>query len=287
MAQELIYTSARRGLRPGTRGYCTVAFTQGMRPECIRVLESLSAYKNPSSGPRVNSGEPPISYSHYRYQLGGRSASILSRIGPAAADHTNRDNKIAHHVVLSPHERPAAGPGWLCAQPAFFTTSWSGEPQRIQMPKPVPDGVPGPGPATAWAQAAGDAGWAASLAYAFLARPSTTTYLIANPDTDTLALTAEAMNLLPNERRWQVTFNTYFTLLPAGTNCLWRWCLPAAACLREAPNNAQALLIDLTQPLPAPKENPLTDCARQGNPLPPPRRRSAAASDPGRRRQHA
>ena len=59
MAKELIYTSAERGLRPGTRGYCTVAHTRGMRPQTIQILEGLSAYKNlyPVHDPRTaNSG---------------------------------------------------------------------------------------------------------------------------------------------------------------------------------------------------------------------------------------
>ena len=46
MAHELIYTSAERGLRPGTRGYCTVAYTHGMMPQTLQLLEALSAYRS-------------------------------------------------------------------------------------------------------------------------------------------------------------------------------------------------------------------------------------------------
>ena len=35
MALELVYTSAARGLRAGTSGFCTVAMTKGMPPALV------------------------------------------------------------------------------------------------------------------------------------------------------------------------------------------------------------------------------------------------------------
>jgi len=275
MAEELIYTSARRGLRPGTRGYCTVAYTRGMKPETVRVLESLSAYK----APNTRTAAPPVGFSHHRVPLGGFGVSILSRVGPAAADHTNRDNKIAHHVMLDAAERPEAGPAWLCRQPGFFTTAWTSAPQQLPRRTTIPEGRSVRRPAAAWAAAAGDAGWAAVLAHTFLSRPGTLAYVIAAAGTDCLELTAEALELLPSARRWHVTFSTYFTRLPAGGSCLWRWCRPDAACLRDARRNARNLIIDLTGPLGDAPENPLSECARNGAPLPLPRRRTRRAAD--------
>ena len=38
MALELIYTSARQGLKPGSHGFCTVAMTAGMPPGLVSRL---------------------------------------------------------------------------------------------------------------------------------------------------------------------------------------------------------------------------------------------------------
>jgi hypothetical protein len=46
MSQELIYTSAPRGLKPGTRGFCTVVSTQQMSQPLAERLESLSGYRH-------------------------------------------------------------------------------------------------------------------------------------------------------------------------------------------------------------------------------------------------
>ena len=81
-------------------------------------------------------------------------------------------------------------------------------------------------------------------------------------------LIAEALALIPASRRWEVTFNTYFTSLPAGATCVWRCCLPDASGVRDVRRNPKSLLIDLTRDLPAPKENELVVCAREGTPLP-------------------
>ena len=45
MSQELHYTSAPRGLKPGSRGFCTVASTVGLSGPLAERLESLSGYQ--------------------------------------------------------------------------------------------------------------------------------------------------------------------------------------------------------------------------------------------------
>jgi len=44
MSQELINTSAPRGLKPGSKGFCTVAMTAGLTTAWAERLESLSVY---------------------------------------------------------------------------------------------------------------------------------------------------------------------------------------------------------------------------------------------------
>ena len=141
MALELIYTSAERGLRPGTRGYCTVAYTRGMLPQMIQLLEGLSAYKAIFPLHHEREADNPVSISHYRPTMAGRNSSILSRVAPAQAEHTQRSNKIAHHIVLRDGECPAAGPAWVAAQPGFFRDAWNEAPHAIREPKPVPVGA--------------------------------------------------------------------------------------------------------------------------------------------------
>ncbi|OGV69332.1 MAG: hypothetical protein A3K19_18760 [Lentisphaerae bacterium RIFOXYB12_FULL_65_16] len=262
MAQELIYTSASRGLRPGTRGFCTVAYTQGMRPETIQVLEALSAYTNlyPPHHPKADLD--PVRVVHCRYTFGGQTLSILSRIAPALADHTQRSNKIAHHVVLGRSELPAGGPAWLAQQSAFFLERWDAEPRCISVPKAVPAGDGQVGGARLWQQAVGDAGWAGALAYAALSRPGVPAFLIYEPGVDVLGLFAEALALVPAEQRWQITFSTYYTSLPAGTTCCWRGCPADSEYQAEVRRNARSLVIDLTQPSGVPPSNALVERAR-------------------------
>jgi hypothetical protein len=269
MAKELIYTSAERGLRPGTRGFCTVAYTRGMRPQTIQILEGLSVYKNLYAvhDPKITLS--PVAVSYYRLALMGRTIDVLSRVSPTQPDHTGRSNKMAHHVVLGSKEHVAGGPAALASQPGFFVESWSGDPRHIEEPKVIPaECAPSDMHAAHWEELVGDAGWAGVLAYTFLGRATSPAFLIFEPGMDILPLIGEALALLPPGKRWQVTFNTYFTSLPTQATCAWRCCVPDAEALREARRNPRVLTIDLTQPLPAPKENPLVRCAREGGPPP-------------------
>jgi len=281
MAKELIYTSAERGLRPGTRGFCTVAYTRGMRPQAVQILEGLSAYKNLYAVHDPRTANSPVAVSHYRLAAMGQSLNVLSRVAPTSADHTGRSNKMAHHVVLSAREQIPGGPGTLARQPGFFVESWEGAPRHIEEQKTIPDDC-GPSDlrATHWQTMAGDAGWAGVLAYTFLERAASPAFLIFEPGMDILPLIDESLALLPPENRWQVTFSTYFTSLPAQATCAWRCCVPDSEALREAKRNPRVLVIDLTKPLPAAKQNPLVAQARAGGPPPQEKKEKPAEEKP-------
>ncbi len=45
MSQELHYTSVPRGLKPGSRGFCTVGLTPHMPGTLVDRLEALSGYQ--------------------------------------------------------------------------------------------------------------------------------------------------------------------------------------------------------------------------------------------------
>ncbi len=222
MSQELIYTSVPQGLKPGSKGFCTVAMTAGMPVALVERLESLSGYRAifPLGDP--NSSKNPIIYAHWRVSVAGKTRSVLSRVAFAGVDYSQRSNKFAHHLVLDSAEETVAGPAWLLTQPGLMLSQWSQSPMLLQTSRPIPDADRPARPCTAWAAATGDAGWAGVLAEAYLQDPTKPAYLVYPPGVDILPLVEEALALLPPEMRWRVTFSTYFTDLPLGLTCAWR-----------------------------------------------------------------
>jgi hypothetical protein len=114
MPQQLIFTSAVRGIAPGSSGYCTVARTQDMREGLIARLEQLSVFQH------VANGTHPVVLSHRIVNLRNSTFHVLSRIADAGLDYTNRTNFIAHHVVFQPHEIHGG------CSPADFLLHWQG-----------------------------------------------------------------------------------------------------------------------------------------------------------------
>ena len=258
MALELIYTSAIRGLRAGTSGFCTVAMTKGMPPALVPRLEALGGYR---AGP---SGQSPHAHCFWRVETPTGIAHVLSIVGPAPPDHTARSNKIATYVVLAPDELVAAGPAWLLSQPGLLRSSWSGEAAWIDTPVRVPTTRDvGPRPCTAWQAATGDAGWAGVLASAFLRDQARPIHVIYGAATEPLPLVEEAIRLLPEWARWRATFSTYFLQPVAGTPCAWRFCLegtPAADVARQS----KGLVIDTTRAAGLAPDSKFTRMARTG-----------------------
>src|ERR1039458_1509673 len=100
MPQQLIYTSAPRGLVAGRSGYCTVARSAAMREALMLRLEQFSYYDHVSlAGGR----ERPI-YACRVIDIRGTRYHVLSRIQDAGLDFTGRTNFIAHHLVATPEE---------------------------------------------------------------------------------------------------------------------------------------------------------------------------------------
>jgi hypothetical protein len=264
MSQELHYTSVPRGLKPGSRGFCTVAATPQMSSVLADRLEGLSGYQPvfPSHDPFAALN--PIVYSHLRLTVAGRVLSVLSRIGPAGLDYSGRPNKYAHHVVLEQHERPAGGPAWLLSQLGFMQTGWAGEPRELPAGRIPPMGDRPSAMARAWQTVTGDAGWAGILAESFLIDSKRPALILFAPGMDVLLLLSEALALLPPARRWDVEFSTYFTQLPIGTNCSWRCTLAGSAEANFALRIPNALVIDLCCPLGPAEGGALVQMARTG-----------------------
>ena len=265
MSQELLYTSAPRGLKPGSRGFCTVLSTQGMAAPLTTALEGLSGYRPvyPTGDDRADRN--PVVYSHLKLQSSGRVVNVLSRIADFGLDYSQRANKLAHHVVLDRTELLPGGPANLLSMRDFMRDEWSGEPTVIAL-KPVKrETDPPSGVCRTWQELTGDAGWAGVLAESFLQAPDRLVVLLFAPGQDILPLFNEAISLLPVERRWDVTFSTYFTGLATGTTCTWRAIVQDSKDAHESLRFVNALRLDLTsRSLGRATGGPLVDAARSG-----------------------
>ncbi len=251
MAQELVYTSVPRGIRPGSSGFCTAGHTANMNVALISLLESLSSYQPyyPHYTPQAVNN--PVAYSHLFCNIAGKNIHILSRICFSGMDYTGRSNFLAHHISLDENEiaSVSAGPASLTN---FFRTQWNEAPQFFPEPLTV---FPQDRPlsrAVTWECYTGDAGWAGVLAEQFMYDPAGTVYIVYDPQQhpDILTLVDEALMLLPEDLRWQVTYNTFFNAPAVGTSCNWRFCTAGNSFLQDAVNRKNAMVIDLTAPLP-------------------------------------
>jgi len=249
MSFELVFTSVPKGLKPGSRGFASVACTRGMPANYVELCESLSGYVHVFGPHDVRYIDNPVATSHLIASTGGRTFSLLSRVASCGLDYTGRTNKFAHHIMLSPEERVATcGPAVALNQPGLFLTEWSGEPAFLPPgrasvhDRPIFDVR-----AHAWQAAIGDAGFAGLLAQSFIDYPERPSFVIYEPGMDIQPLFAEAQALLPENRRWDLTFTTYFMALPVGMKCIWRGCLPDSDGLVLARRTPQAMVVDLTK----------------------------------------
>lgn len=208
MIQELVYTSVPKGLAPDSQGFCTVACSNGMSPNLERELENLSGYRHPFLPGDERASLNPVSFFHLIRRIGGADMHILSRVGDCGVDYSQRTNKIGHHLALDERQLPSCGPASVLMQPNLFLTEWSGPPRYIDQSKQLANPTVAPQKCTAWEKQFGDAGWGGVVAEAIEAgRPIS---LVFEPGMQLLPLIAEALALLPPEKRWRTTFSTFF-----------------------------------------------------------------------------
>lgn len=227
-------------------------------------LEVLSGYKHLFSPDDPLANLNPTNVSYLRFKLGGRVYYLLSRIADAGLDYTERTNKLAHHIVLDRGEMPAAGPAWLASQAGFFETTWTGQPRHLPDNRPLPSGTLQAGVCNTWKAVTGDAGWAGLLAESLASRTAAEAYLLCKPGTQVLTLFLEAQSLLPEAKRWEATFSTYFTKVPPGVECRWRCVIDGTAEATRLRKSPKKLVIDLAKPLLAAEGGELVEAARTG-----------------------
>ncbi len=263
MIEEILYTSAPKGLKPGSQGFCTVSSTVGMAQSTAERLEALSGYRHafPLTDPRAALN--PLNHSHLTLRLAGRPTHVLSRIANAGHDYSGRSNKLAHHLAFEQKAAWPCGPARMLQATGVMVIAWDGTLQTFAPRTLAAPPLPGRIPLSAWKQCSGDHGWAGWVAEQLLQQPLPL-HVIFAPNTPTLDLVREVLDLLPPARRWDITFSTYFTRLPAGVDCRLRFVLdetPEATSLRH---DARACVLDLTRPLPPAQGGQLVATARSG-----------------------
>ena len=265
MSFELVYTSARRGLKEGASGFCTVAATDGIPRPLHEKLESLSGYSHTEA---ATGAEPPVNHSHLTIRIQRNFYHVVSRIGDAGIDYTGRTNKIAHHLALSEAEAAGfpQGPAALFADYGFWHTDWDGEPEAIppgRIPSSYVEPVEGFG---TWAEVFGDAGWAGVLGHAVANGLKPVSIIVPNPD-DTMKMLHEALLLVSPRDRWKVCFSTYFSRLAPGTQCHWRFVLDGTTEARKLRARSLGLLVDPRGSTGEPPDgNPFVEAARDDEP---------------------
>lgn len=266
MLVELLYTSAPSGLKQGSKGFCTVLSSTGMPVNLAQRLEALSGYRHVFAPQDPRTDDNPVCYSHLRFVVGGRQYSVLSRIAAYGIDYSQRTNKLAHHIVLESSREYTSGPAWLLQQDGVMRKRWDGQCVTLNKEPHMPRGTLSPAVCATWQKLAGDAGWAGLVIDTWLkptaGRPVWIIFDLQDRDR-LLQLMNEAIALLPESKRWQATFTTYFTNLPPDVDCRVRFVLAGTDEAKLAP--ARGTAIDLTKPTKCNLMSSEAECARSGS----------------------
>ena len=228
----LVYTSAPKGLFVGNTGFSVVGCTKNMDLAICRQLETLSAYTPLYPHYDSRAWSNPVNFAHRIINVSGKQYHVLSRICFNGLDYTQRSNKLASHLAISQDETIAlpSGPACIFSQNRLFKDEkWQIKTEYFDFPPMVIDPRLELEICKTWQQESGDAGWAGVIAESLLTNPQKNVYVIFDPQrsAQNLHLVAEILSLLPFHMRWQITFSTYFTELPAGITCNLRFCLPS------------------------------------------------------------
>ncbi len=261
MTHEIIYTSAVRGLKLGSKGFCTVASSRNMSKPLAERLESLSGYRHLFA---PGDARNPVTYSHVILTIASKRYHVLSRIADAGYDYSKRSNKIAHHIALTQQETVTAGPVCLLRQQDFMETVWSGEPHFFEVDRVISEERCEPRVCETWQHITGDAGWGGVLAETVWSKAQTEVYVIYKEGMDILGLMLESQALLPEQSRWMATFTTNFTKLPPHVECRWRCVLETSEEVSKIRRMQHVTVFDLSHPLGTPPTGAAVDAARSG-----------------------
>ena len=263
MAKQLVFTSAPAGLRPGTRGFCTVAATKDMPPPLISKLESLSGYTHSFNPSGADANRNPVIWSYLRMRMGNTTYRVLSRRSTAGADYTGRSNTIAHHLVLDSGEGTSSSAASVLRSRGTFLENWVGPPKHLDAlaihPPPALPSV-----CRDWETAFGDAGYAGLFMKSCRDSPRLPAYVVYPENADPLAMIAQAISIAPAPMDgWSNTFTTHYTGNMAGADCMIRFVMAGTPAAGEIPKLGNAVVIAPGQ-LPALGDDEWVAAARQG-----------------------
>lgn len=199
MPLQLIFTSAPQGLTPGRSGYCTVARHRAVPDRLAQLLESVGT---PHERPE---GE---TFTLRMLEAGGKNWCVLSRFVARGLDYTQRDNRLAHHLIFSLEEAALLPPpAAIAGRWKGWRNEWSGAPTWLEgEDRPLQLETQTPlTPAITWRE---DTGTGAKAAWLINASGPAAVGLLNPPETlRLLRLLAEASALL-GKSAWAATFTT-------------------------------------------------------------------------------
>ena len=199
MPLQLIFTSAPRGLVAGRSGFCTVARHASLSERLTQQLEALGTPHDAAEGE---------TFTFRRLEAGSQTWYVLSRFVARGLDYSQRDNRLAHHVVFTAEEAAVLPPpAALALRWNDWKDTWSEEPTWLKEDsRPLPlSSHPVLTPAAGWREFAGTGAKAAWLVNA----SGAATVSLLNPPNSAqlLRLLAESSALL-GRAAWSATFTT-------------------------------------------------------------------------------
>ena len=199
MPLQLVFTSAPQGLTPGRSGYCTVARHRAIPDRLAQLLESVGT---PHELPE---GE---TFTFRTLEAGDRHWFVLSRFVARGLDYTQRDNRLAHHLIFTAEEAALlAPPAALAARWKEWLAEWTSAPAWLEgetRPLALEPATP-LSPAVTWRETTGTGAKAAWLIDA----TGAVSVGLRNPPANAtlLRLFAESSALI-GKAAWHATFTT-------------------------------------------------------------------------------
>ena len=199
MPLQLIFTSAPQGLTPGRSGYCTIARHRAIPDRLAQLLESVGT---PHECPQ---GE---TFTFRLLEASDKNWCVLSRFVARGLDYTQRDNRLAHHLIFSLEEAAILPPpAAIAGRWKGWRDEWTGAPtwlegeeRSLQLESQTPLT-----PAVTWRE---ETGTGAKAAWLINASGPAAVGLLNPPETlRLLRLLAEASALL-GKSAWAATFTT-------------------------------------------------------------------------------
>lgn len=180
-------------LHAGGPGFGTVHQTRGISERTARTLAMGSGMDLLRAGPAQ-----PV-FAHRIMILDGAPQSVLTRITQTDGPADDRPGRIAHHLVLTPSERPKIGPVALLVS-EWFRSSWNDADKPTAVPPSLPTHCELPSCSGV------DPEWLHLLARR--AQNHAPMSILVPPPTPCIDLMAAIEQSLPTEQRWELTFLT-------------------------------------------------------------------------------